>query len=129
MLPPVAPVVTITEDGGGVVDEFAERVLDYRAARVVVRIEGPCLSSCTLVTALRDRVCVGPDAVLGFHQAYIPIEGREFDASNRSDEGVHLMMRFYPPRVRDWLKRHGGLTARMIFLHGRPLRRLFHACT
>ena len=84
MLPPPAAVVTIDADYGGIVADFARRIADYRRHHVRVRIMGECASACTLVTSLRpDRVCIGPQAVLEFHQAFLPNRFDPTDTSQR----------------------------------------------
>jgi hypothetical protein len=129
MLPAPAAVVVVRDDYGGSLREFAERVLDYQRHHVVVRVMGECASSCTLVTALRDdRFCVGPEASLEFHQAYLPNRFDPLDTSIRSEDGVRVMMRFYPPKLRAWIARQGGLTKDLIVLKGAELRRLFRLC-
>jgi hypothetical protein len=99
----------------------------YLKRRVTVRIEGECISSCTLVTALpRERICVGPNAAFEFHQAFLLNRFDPEDTSIRSDDGTALMMRFYPKRVRAWIAAMGGLTKDLITLKG--VRRLFRTC-
>jgi hypothetical protein len=34
----------------------------------------------------------------------------------------------YPPAVRNWIKRRGGLTSRMLLLRGRELARIYPRC-
>lgn len=129
MLPAPVAVVVVSEDYGGSLREFAERVLDYKRHRVSVRLEGPCGSACTLVTALRDnRFCVGETAELQFHQAYWPNRFNPLDTSIRYEPGVRVMMDFYPPKLRAWIARQGGLTADIITLKGAELFAMFRRC-
>lgn len=129
MLPPPAPVVVISRDYGGVMVDFAARVAQYKGRKVRVRIEGECASACTLVLALPpDRVCVGPNAALEFHQSYMPNRFDPLDTSIRSEPGTAYMMQSYPPRVRDWIAGKGGLTADLITLQGDELRRAVRPC-
>jgi hypothetical protein len=37
-------------------------------------------------------------------------------------------MEVYPPKVRHWIKRKGGLSRRMIFLQGRELTAFYPTC-
>jgi hypothetical protein len=37
-------------------------------------------------------------------------------------------MQFYPQQIRAWIGRHGGLTPRLITLHGRELSALYPTC-
>src|SRR5262247_3641035 len=74
----------------------------------------------------RERICMTPNAVLGFHAAWMPgADGQPV----RSNGGTRLLMAAYPPRVRDWIKRRGGLHSRTIFLRGRELSALYPPCS
>lgn len=89
-----ARTVTIRNDGGGNITEY--RAKRARLAKVdLVRIEGKCLSACTIFTTL-PNACVEPDAKIGFHGASNKIGVPEID--------YFLDMRmgeFYRGRVRD----------------------------
>jgi hypothetical protein len=37
-------------------------------------------------------------------------------------------MRLYPPEIRNWIDRHGGLTPRIMALRGRELAALYRTC-
>lgn len=112
--PPAQAVYRITRDYGGLVDEYKARfaMLRDRGERVV--IDGICNSACTLLLGIipRNRVCVTPRASLGFHTAYI---------DKRWTGGLHVMsnagtadlVSYYPPEVKDWINRNGGLTRAM----------------
>ena len=131
MLPAPAPVVVVHEDLGGSVDAYASRVLTYKGRKVHVRIEGDCASACTMLAGLPpDRVCVGPKATFGFHQAYWSSSDRPsmFDVLNRSEAGTAELMRHYPRRLRDWIAGQGGLTETLIVLRGQALLQLFRPC-
>jgi len=118
--------VRVTNDPGG---EIAAYVAKFQAMRVSgehLTIDGPCLSACTLFTAIlrRNQVCVTPRAILGFHAASY------YDDASRSlvptRAGTRLVMRLYPPAIRSWIDRHGGLTPRIIALRGRELAALYN---
>jgi hypothetical protein len=86
-----------------------------------VIIDGPCLSACTLVlsTIPRNRICVTSRAVPGFHAPQIVDEkGRSYC----SREATRAVTAAYPPAVRAWIKRNGGLSKKMIVMRGRRLR-------
>ena len=120
--------VRIVNDPGGEVSSYVERFQEMRAAGERIVIDGPCLSACTLLTGLipRDHVCVTSRAVLGFHAASY------YDDASRSlvptREGSRLVMRFYPPAIRSWIDRHGGLRLQLITLRGRELAALYPSC-
>ena len=128
MLPPPTPVVVIRGDLGGRVDAFARRVARYdgRVARVEVR--GPCASACTMVLALADRVCVGPRASFGFHQAYVPLRRQRYATWNRSERGTAILMAHYPAPIVSWIEARGGLTGDLIWLRGDELGAIVPAC-
>jgi hypothetical protein len=101
----------ITRDTGGYIDQYKakyEKIRD-RGGRVV--IDGVCNSACTMVLGIvpRDRICVTPRASLGFHKAFYDPD-ITFGIKVTSKEETSELMSTYPPEVRDWLKRRGGLT-------------------
>jgi hypothetical protein len=102
----------ITRDYGGFLDEYKAKYAAIRDRGDRVIIDGPCDSACTLVLGIvpLNRICVTSRARLGFHTAYY-----EHLAANGtkvpSYEGTADMMSYYPQTVKQWLNRHGGLTA------------------
>jgi hypothetical protein len=119
--------VRIQNDFGGQIGPYLYKFAMMREAGHKVVIDGPCLSACTLALGVipRDRICVTQNAVLGFHAAWMPDDnGRPV----RSTGGTRLLMAVYPPRVRDWIKRRGGLHTKTIFLRGRELSALYPSC-
>lgn len=62
-----AEPVVIRDDTGGNIGRYIERRADL-ARGGPVRIEGACLSACTIFTTLANA-CVAPDARIGFHGA------------------------------------------------------------
>lgn len=120
--------VRIVGDPGGEVSSYINKYEQIRASGERVVIDGPCLSACTLVTGLvpRDHICVTERAVLGFHAAsYYDDVSRSLVPTRR---GSRLVMSFYPPSIRHWIDRHGGLTPHLIRLHGRELASLYNTC-
>ncbi|MGB7037919.1 MAG: hypothetical protein WBD71_20610 [Xanthobacteraceae bacterium] len=120
--------VRIVSDPGGEVASYVQKFRQMRAAGEHVVIDGPCLSACTLLTGIipRNRVCVTSRAVLGFHAAsYYDDASRSLVPTRR---GSRLVMHFYPPAIRSWIDRHGGLTPRLITLRGPELAALYPTC-
>jgi hypothetical protein len=120
--------VRIEGSTGGVVSNFLElfQVLRRSGQRVV--IDGPCYSACTLVfsTIPRDRICVTRRAVLGFHAPkLVDPDGQEYPASATT---IRVVTAAYPAPIRNWIRRHGGLTDRPIFLRGRELAARYRLC-
>ena len=120
--------VRIVGDPGGQVSAYLHRYHQIRDSGQRVVIDGPCLSACTLLTGIipRNRICVTRRAMLGFHAAsYYDDATRSFVPTRA---GSRLVMRLYPPAIRRWIIRHGGLTPRLIELRGRELAALYRTC-
>jgi len=117
----------IQRDYGGQIGPYLYKYAMVREQGQRVVIDGPCLSACTLALAVipRNRICMTPNAVLGFHAAWMPGEdGRPV----KSTGGTRLLMAVYPPSIRNWIKRRGGLNGKTIFLRGRELAALYPSC-
>ena len=120
--------VRITNDPGGEITSYLSRFEEMRESGQRLVIDGPCLSACTLFTALipRNHVCVTRRAVLGFHAAsYYDDASRSLVPTRR---GTALVMRIYPPEIRSWIARHGGLRPQIIAMRGRELAALYPTC-
>jgi hypothetical protein len=120
--------IHIVNDPGGEVSAYVEKFHEMRKAGEHLVIDGPCLSACTLFTAFipRDHVCVTKRAVLGFHAASYFDDARQALVPTR--QGSQLVMRLYPPEIREWITKHGGLTPHILALRGRDLAALYDAC-
>src|SRR5215475_2899993 len=119
--------VRIRGDSGGQIGPYLEKMAVLRGSGERVIIDGPCLSACTMVLGVipRNRICVTPRARLGFHAAWHPgNNGRPITSRG----GTQLLMDIYPPNVRKWIARKGGLTPRMLYLHGRELASMYPTC-
>ena len=119
--------VRILASPGGQVGPFLDLFDRVRESGERVVIDGPCLSACTLVlmTIPEERICVTRRAVLGFHAA------RSIDRRGRTyaePEASRAVLESYPPPVRDWISRRGGLTSRMLLLRGRELAAIYPRC-
>ncbi len=124
---PAAAEVRIEASPGGDVAQYLALFMLIRQSGERVVIDGPCLSACTLVlsTIPRNRICVTPRAVLGFHAArVIDGYGREYPAG----DATRAVQATYPAAVRAWIKRHGGLSHRLILLRGRELAAIYRSC-
>jgi hypothetical protein len=119
--------VWIEGSPGGEATSFIDFFETLRQSHQRVVIDGPCFSACTLVLVIipRSRICVTPRAVFGFHAARaVDQYGREYPAP----EATRVVAAAYPAPIRRWIKRHGGLTGRPIFLGGRELARMVPRC-
>ena len=119
--------VRITSDAGGQIGPYLDNLVALRTSGERVVTDGPCLSACTMILGVipRDRICVTRRARLGFHAAWHPGDnGRP----TTSRGGTQLLMDVYPQNVRRWIARNGGLSPRMLYLHGRELASMYPTC-
>lgn len=99
----VAPI-SVRNDFGGSVVQYAQTVNRIRRRGAVVEISGRCDSACTLYLALSpSQLCVHSGASFGFHRAF---------GSNRSmnEWGTQYLYKSYPRWIRYWIDINGGLT-------------------
>lgn len=117
----------ITDDHGGNIGAYWSRYMAARDANEQVIIDGKCSSACTLVLGIvpARRICVTKNAVLGFHAAWRP-GFLGFHVTNAP--ATRTLLSFYPPEIREWIARNGGLTERMLYLSGRDLLGLYREC-
>ena len=126
-LMPVHAEIRILGSPGGQVGPFLDLFDRVRDSGEIVVIDGPCLSACTLVLSVvpSDRICVTRRAVLGFHAA------RSIDRRGRlyaEPEASEAVLEAYPGPVRDWIRRRGGLSSRLLLLRGRDLAAIYPRC-
>jgi hypothetical protein len=127
-LAPAAAELRIEASSGGYVLDYIDLFSRVRQSGDRVVIDGPCLSACTLVlsTIPRNRICVTRRAVLGFHAPRLV--DRETGRSYAVRNVTRAVIDTYPPEIRAWIKKHGGLKQRLILLRGRELARFYHRC-
>ena len=111
----------ITRDHGGLVDLYKLKYAEVRDRGERVIIDGFCNSACTLVLGIvpLNRICVTSRASFGFHMAYYQPATTE-GIKVVSFEGTADIMSYYPEKVKEWLGRHGGLTANTIRVTSGP---------
>ena len=117
----------IAEDRGGQIGHYLQTFASVRSSGEKVVIDGNCLSACTLVLGLipRNRICATERARFGFHAAWMPdSDGHPVT----SPMGTQALWNIYPPSVRHWISRHGGLSRKMIFMQGRSLNGIVASC-
>jgi hypothetical protein len=120
--------VRISEDRGGRIVSYLYKFAVIRSSGERVVIDGTCASACTMVLGAipHDRICVTSRASLAFHAAW------EFSSEGRrvaSPGGTKFLLGMYPPEIRRWISRHGGLTPHMMFLRGRELAEMYPTCS
>ena len=92
--------ITIYRDNGGKLGNY---YMDFIAASKTdqrVRLDGDCVSACTMILGLGDRVCATPHARLGFHKV------READGRTISTGGTAMLRAMYPSSVQAWFDTH-----------------------
>jgi hypothetical protein len=125
---PALAELRILGSPGGEVEPYVKLFSLVRQSGERVMIDGPCLSACTLVLSIvpSDRICVTPRAVLGFHAARWLDQRGKFHAA---PEPTRVVTASYPPAVRNWIDRRGGLTNKTLLLRGRELAAMFPRCS
>jgi hypothetical protein len=118
----------IQDDPGGRIDKYLQKFAKLRDSHEQVIIDGTCNSACTLLlgTIPRNKICMTKRASLGFHAAWV------FDDDGNQVQSplwTRVLWRNYPPTIRDWITRNGGLTPHMIFLRGNELYAMYPLCT
>jgi hypothetical protein len=118
--------VRIHDDRGGQIGAYLARYHALRVSGERVEIDGTCASACTMLLGIipRDRICVTSRATFAFHAAWDPAP----EGHAASKAGTRILWSNYPPDVREWIVRHGGLQSRMIYLQGPELLEMFPIC-
>jgi hypothetical protein len=124
---PAAATVLIRDDAGGPVGGYMQRYASIRESGEDVVIDGQCLSACTLVLALlpRERICLTPNAVFGFHAA---VARQEWRYPGAGGAATRALWELYPEPVRNLIAHKGGLSDRMIYLSASDLAKSFSQC-
>ena len=96
----------VDADGGGSVLAYVQKYDALQKAGEKVVIRGNCFSSCTMALGY-SNVCIAPDAILGFHPAYVPfLFGYAHYVIDPPD--TRLMVAHFPAKVRPLLIKHGA---------------------
>lgn len=104
--------MVIAYDPGGMISDYVRWFDRVRQAGVEVRIDGACISACTLVLSLPPAdVCVTERGRFGFHLASV-------DGVADPETTKEIAAAFYPPAVLDWIEKHGPLVEAPIYLSG-----------
>ncbi len=124
---PATAQLRIGDDPGGELGAYLLKFSQWRQSGERVVIDGRCLSACTLVLGLLppQRICITPRAVLGFHATWT---ANAFGLRKLSGWSTRTLLQMYPEAVRQWIRRHGGLSNRMIYLTGGELAALYPSC-
>lgn len=124
---PAGSATRIYDDRGGQIGPYLDKYRALRQSGERVELDGLCASACTMLLGSipRDRICVTPHAVLEFHSAWNPTAD---GGQTSSSAGNRLLWAHYPPRIRTWIKRHGGLGSQIIYLRGPELTTMYPPC-
>jgi hypothetical protein len=120
-------VVRIADDRGGRIGTYVDKYQGLRSSGETVVIDGLCASACTIVLGAipHERICVTPNANLGFHAAWdMGNNGRA--VTNR--EATKMLYSMYPSQIRRWISKRGGLKPQMVFLRGPQLASMYKPC-
>ena len=126
-LNPASATMRISEDRGGQIGHYLQAFSMLRTSGENVVVDGNCLSACTLLLGVipRDRICATGNARFGFHAAW------NYDDTGHkvtSVSATQTLIDIYPPTIRTWIARRGGLSPHMKYMRGRDLAGLYHSC-
>jgi hypothetical protein len=95
----------ITKNLGGSIIEHYDMFTAWRMRGDKVRVEGLCISACTMVLGLipAPHVCASTFASFGFHSAYAKTSMGRVPVK----DGSSIMWQTYPELVREALKKAG----------------------
>jgi hypothetical protein len=112
-----AETVEITGDWGGFLVSYQAKWKKLAEQGATVRIEGPCVSACTVLAGYipRKDICVTPNGSMGFHLA-IP----SFITPD--------LWKDYPPDIQDWITMSGGLSYKLLWLQAPEIYHFFKKC-
>ena len=122
VLKPPMQYMTIGNDNGGYVIEYALRMMKLRQSGTNVMFNGRCDSACTLYLALpNSRACATTNASFRFH---LPL--------GTSQRGIKVarnyMMKSYPGWVRSWIRQKGGLSNQLITMNASYAQKFIGSC-
>jgi hypothetical protein len=114
--------LTVSDEPGGYILDFALRMLTWRQNGTAVRFTGRCDSACTLYLALPyEQTCVAEGASFRFHAPTA-------EAGQASEVAQHYMLNTYPGWVKSWIDAMGGLTGELITMNFEYARRHMRVC-
>lgn len=109
--------IIISNDRGGNVAAYQQRVEAARRSGEWVIIDGPCYSACTWwLTLPAGQVCATKRAVFGFHAATNELGIPDWRTND-------ALLKSLPPKVRYYVLKRGGLWLNTITVPGAQLAR------
>jgi hypothetical protein len=114
--------VTISNNRGGYVVDYAIRMEEWKKSGTRVRFAGRCQSACTVYLALpASQACIARGASFTFHAPS--------GSSASATRYAHIyMMKTYPAWVRSWVSSKGGLTRRLVTMNYAYASRFMRPC-
>jgi len=115
--------ISIWNDNGGHMVSYAIKTLKFERSGTSLAFRGRCASACTLYLALPSgQTCLTRGASFRFHAPY--------GASGHGNAiAATFMLEKYPPWVRSWIQRHGGLSSRALVMNYDYARQYLRTCT
>lgn len=101
----------VKADNGGNIREYQKLRAKLEAGGTTVRIEGYCLSSCTILYSL-PKTCVMPGAKLAFHR------------SSTGAIGNAMLRPYYRGEVLRLFDKEWGRSTKLKYITGRQLKKL-----
>jgi hypothetical protein len=125
----------VKRDKGGVIAKYHKQALTMEAAARPVVIDGLCASACT---AYLKNACATKKARIGFHRARLKPKASSRYSTAREKRLLvsmigyldNLLKSHYPPPVKSWIARKGGLPADdgILWLEGVEAQKVLGAC-
>lgn len=119
--------IHIRYDKGGDLRLYQIKAQVARELNLNVVIDGLCASACTVLIHLpRSQVCATGRAELHFHSARLakPVNNGKALLRRANLELMHG----YPSGIRNWIRRRGGLTDRLLKMKPADVRRYIRKC-
>jgi len=119
---PYCHAKTVRFDMGGYVEEYRAMWTKVARSGEQVRIDGPCVSACTMVLSIvpAERICITRRAVFGIHQVSI--------GDKKYLKGTRQMVREYPKWVQQWLKGKRPLHYEPVWLYPKDIGKNLRRC-
>ena len=115
-------IITIGNDEGGRLVEYALSKAKLAGTNTQIRFAGNCASGCTLYLALpADQTCILPGASFSFH---LPVSSRH----QAREAARSYLEKVYPSWVMAWLDAHGGLSSRELGMNYQYASRYLRPC-
>jgi hypothetical protein len=114
--------ISISNDTGGYIIEYALRMALMNRTGSKVRFTGRCASACTMFLGLPAyKMCIAPGASFQFHMP-------RASSGRVAHQVKRFLYRNYPGWVRSWITSHGGLSRRLITMDYRYASKFIKGC-